>query len=206
MTYAYGMRLRGFSLGCQPMKGFIERQDDTTGRYHDILIYDRELTEKELKDYELDSLKEKEETIMTAQDRINALFEELVPSSGAADTVAGEIIRATCRIGYRWTNDGDQLGIGYGKETCNPAGRYLGKTCNDDISKQIWSLMYDPIYDDSYDGAYQKALEKVYEAILDYLEQNPELKTTKNEDDFWNHRDKDEDVDDSWDEEEDEYF
>ena len=188
------------------MKGFIERQDDTTGRYHDILIYDRELTEKELKDYELDSLKEKEETIMTAQDRINALFEKLVPSSGAADTVAGEIIRATCRIGYRWTNDGDQLGIGYGKETCNPAGRYLGKTCNDDIAKQIWSLMYDPIYDDSYDGAYQKALEKVYEAILDYLEQNPELKTTKNEDDFWNHRDKDEDVDDSWDEEEDEYF
>jgi len=143
---------------------------------------------------------------MTAQDRINALFEELVPSSGAADTVAGEIIRATCRIGYRWYNDGDQLGIGYGKETCNPAGRYLGKTCNDDIAKQIWNLMYDPIYDDSYDGAYQKALEKIYEAILDYIEQHPELKTTKNEDDFWNHRDKHEDVDDSWDEEEDEYF
>jgi len=58
MTYAYGMRLRGFSIGCQPMQGFIERQDDTTGRYHDILIYDRKLTEKELQDYELDSLKE----------------------------------------------------------------------------------------------------------------------------------------------------
>ena len=25
------------------------------------------------------------------------------------------------RIGYRFYNDGDQLGIGYGKETCNPA-------------------------------------------------------------------------------------
>lgn len=56
MNYKYGMRLRGFSIGCQPMDGLIERQDDTTGRYHDLLIYDRELTEKELRDYELDDL------------------------------------------------------------------------------------------------------------------------------------------------------
>lgn len=41
---------------CQPMKGLIKREDDTSGRYHDILIYDRELTERELKDYELDKL------------------------------------------------------------------------------------------------------------------------------------------------------
>lgn len=58
--YAYGMRLRGFSIGCQPMQGLLERRDDTTGRYHDILIYDRELTEKELQDYELDSIREEE--------------------------------------------------------------------------------------------------------------------------------------------------
>lgn len=57
MNYKYGMRLRGFSIGCQPMDGLIERQDDTTGRYHDLLIYNRELTEKELRDYELDELK-----------------------------------------------------------------------------------------------------------------------------------------------------
>ena len=56
--YAYGMRLRGFSLGCQPMNGFVERRDDTTGRYYDILIYIRRLTDKELSDYELDFLGE----------------------------------------------------------------------------------------------------------------------------------------------------
>ena len=54
--YRYGMRLRGFSPGCQPMQGFVERLDDLTGRYHDVLIYDRELTEQELADYELDKL------------------------------------------------------------------------------------------------------------------------------------------------------
>lgn len=56
MTYKYGMRLRGFSIGCQPKTGFIERTDDVSGRYYDILAYDRRLTEQELEDYELDYL------------------------------------------------------------------------------------------------------------------------------------------------------
>lgn len=54
--YKYGMRLRGFSPMCQPMRGFIERLDDQTGRYYDILVYDRKLTERELSSYELDEL------------------------------------------------------------------------------------------------------------------------------------------------------
>lgn len=54
MEYLYGMRLRGFSLGCQPMKGIIERRDDKTGKYYDILAYGRKLTEQELEEYELD--------------------------------------------------------------------------------------------------------------------------------------------------------
>lgn len=56
MEFRYGMRLRGFSPGCQPMNGFLRREDDTTGKYHDILVYDRQLTEQEIKDYELDAL------------------------------------------------------------------------------------------------------------------------------------------------------
>lgn len=56
MVYRYGMRLRGFSIGCQPRDGFIERMDDPSGRYYDILIYDRQLTDRELEAYELDYL------------------------------------------------------------------------------------------------------------------------------------------------------
>ena len=56
MAYKYGMRLRGFSIGCQPKDGFIRREDDASGRYYDILVYDRELSEQELEDYELDYL------------------------------------------------------------------------------------------------------------------------------------------------------
>lgn len=54
--YAYGMKYRGFSLGCQPMSGLLERKDDESGRYYDILIYDRELSDRELEDFELDPL------------------------------------------------------------------------------------------------------------------------------------------------------
>ena len=59
MTYKYGMRLRGFSPGCQPKKGFVAREDDPSGRYYDILAYDRPLTKDELEDYELDDLNER---------------------------------------------------------------------------------------------------------------------------------------------------
>lgn len=57
MEYRYGMRLRGFSIGCQP-KGVIAREDDTTGKYYDILVYGKKLSEKELEDYELDYIGE----------------------------------------------------------------------------------------------------------------------------------------------------
>lgn len=41
---------------CQPMNGLVERQDDPERKYHDILVYNRPLTAKELRDYELDRL------------------------------------------------------------------------------------------------------------------------------------------------------
>lgn len=56
LLYKYGMRLRGFSIGCQPMDGFIGRIDDKMGKYYDILIYNRLLKNDELKAYELDYL------------------------------------------------------------------------------------------------------------------------------------------------------
>lgn len=57
MIYRYGMRLRGFAPMCQPKDGFVERTDDTTGRYYDLLIYNRQLSDKEVNDYELDFIK-----------------------------------------------------------------------------------------------------------------------------------------------------
>lgn len=51
--YLYGMRLRPAGPGCQPIKGLL-RIAPGGGRYHDLLIYDRKLTEEECEQYELD--------------------------------------------------------------------------------------------------------------------------------------------------------
>lgn len=132
-----------------------------------------------------------------AEKKINALFEELVPSSGKADTVAGEIVRAISRIGYRNFNDGDHIGVGYGKETCNPAARYLIKKAGDEVADAIvdlWGVVPDDLYD--------KGLADAEEKVLRYIEEHPELKTTPNNEDMWDYQDKDEDVDDCEDDEE----
>ena len=56
LVYKYGMRLRGYSIGAKPSKGFLEREDDPLGDYWDVIIYDRPLSEKERLDYDLDYL------------------------------------------------------------------------------------------------------------------------------------------------------
>ena len=128
---------------------------------------------------------------MTSKEKkINALFKELVPVSGKAATVAGEIIRAISWVGYRNYNDGDHLGVGYGRETCNPAGRYLAAKCNDRTAKLIRTIWGEE--DDIY---YETGLVELEDAILEYLEQHPELKETENTEDMWNYRDRNEDVD-----------
>lgn len=140
---------------------------------------------------------------MTATDeRINSIFERLVPQNGKADTVAGEIARAICRIGYRWYNDGDKLGVGYGKETCNAAGRYLLETIPD-------RAVQDTIIDawGTYgDGAYESKLEKAKAEVLSYLIDHPELEKQENTEDMWDYMDEYEDKDDEDEDDEDDYY
>lgn len=57
-TYAYGMRLRPASPGAQP-KGLIDIKEGGK-MYHNIITYSRILSEKEVRDYELDYLGEEE--------------------------------------------------------------------------------------------------------------------------------------------------
>lgn len=58
MMYKYGMRLRPCGIGCQP-KGFAECLDGDK-QYWNYLLYDRKLTDDEVRNYELDYIKEKE--------------------------------------------------------------------------------------------------------------------------------------------------
>lgn len=53
--YFYGMRNRGYSIGCQPGNVY-ERYDSETPEYHDIIAYTSELSDYDLYVYELDYL------------------------------------------------------------------------------------------------------------------------------------------------------
>ena len=126
--------------------------------------------------------------------KLSTLSDELVPASGPADTLAGEIVRAMERIAYRNWNDGDHLGVGYGKETCNPAGRFLAEKCGKEIESLVmaaWGI--------SDDTAYDMLLDVLESGVLKYLETHPELKTMPNTEDLFDYRDEDEDSDDGWD-------
>lgn len=57
-NYKYGMRLRGFAPGAQPLEGLLiaEPGEQYGERYYNILTYSRRLSQEEIREYELDEL------------------------------------------------------------------------------------------------------------------------------------------------------
>ena len=135
-------------------------------------------------------------SITANEEKLNRLFEELVPARGKADSLAGEIVRATSRIGYRFFNDGDQIGVGYGKETCNAAARFLMEKTDDTIASLVQGL-----WEIRDEAAYEQVLDILVGQIVKYVNDHPELRKQET-DDMFDYYDKDEDRDDSEDEEE----
>ena len=113
------------------------------------------------------------------ENRLGDLFDELVPSSDKADSVAGELVRAASRIAYRYYNDGDMLDVGYGRETCNPAGRFLSMHGDENIRRTI-----DRLGKHVSEERYEVLLQDLIRAAVDYIEAHPELKNEETEDMF----------------------
>lgn len=131
--------------------------------------------------------------------RLDAMFEELVPVQGKADSLAGEIVRAVTRIQYRHWNDGDRIGIGYGKETCNPAARFLLNKANDPMKavvKAMWGCYNDTVY--------EELTALLIGHAVDFIDSHPELRQMETAD-MWSYKNVNEDVDysddsdDDWD-------
>ena len=117
--------------------------------------------------------------------RLEAAFAELVPSAGKADTVAGEIVRATMRIIYRYYNDGDYFFMGYGLETAAPSAAYLSDRYEDTISEgmeigQVFANEYG-INDKELDEKYEKFLKTLADVVVQDIIDNPELIEEEND-------------------------
>ena len=81
-TYKYGMRARGFSIGCQPLKGLVDASEDPEGKYYNILTYDRELDEEELEQYELDDLQPTQPNLQIVRQRVGISQRKLAQAAG----------------------------------------------------------------------------------------------------------------------------
>ena len=62
---------------------------------------------------------------ISIDDKIQKLFNELVPNEGNAKSTAGELIRAMMKLLYRAYNSGDVFYEGYGIETCGSAVTFI---------------------------------------------------------------------------------
>ena len=156
------------------------------------------------------------------------LFDKYVPACGKAKTVGGEIVRAVSRIHYRFYNDGDFAGYGYGIETAGSPCSYLSDVlCEDvdDIDKLLDNLTSITPEED-HEKDYTNALYALEKEIASYLKEHPEVFEAENEydmlmyypytddcsdreerlhwgEDDWD--DDDDDDDDDWDDENDDW-
>jgi hypothetical protein len=96
---------------------------------------------------------------------LDILFEELVPSKGKADTVAGELVRAMMRILYRDYNDGDLFYEGYGIETCGGSVAYLISMI-ESLHNKFGYISERQLEDDAYTAALNQICNEVCEHIF----------------------------------------
>lgn len=93
--------------------------------------------------------------------KFNEIYEKIVPASGMADTVIGEIFRAIGRLGYRKWNDGDYFYEGYGCETCGSSATFLKGFA--EYRKTIYEM------ENGYRSEYENGLDKLYaQAVVDF--------------------------------------
>ena len=122
------------------------------------------------------------------QNEYNELYEKLVPSQGAAETIEGEVLRASSKIVYRHFNDGDL----FNQASFDQLEQYIGRVAN-------------------YDDLAEKAIEFALKAqgnyhpntgwdSLDAMDYGP-----TDDDNGWDEDDEEDDEDDTnWEEEDDE--
>ena len=146
-------------------------------------------------------------TVNTEKDS-EILFDALVPGTGHADSLGGELLRAAERIAYRYYNDGDQVGEGYGRETVNPAVRYMVFAV-----RPATSPLYGIVKDfyrfinygcDVNDKEYESMVMRLLRLTVIHIVEN-ELWNVPNQHDMHDFKDPDVDVDRRYDWEDDDY-
>lgn len=115
------------------------------------------------------------------------LSDKLVPARGKAETIGGEMLRAIERMIYRYFNDGDVIGMGYGIKTCQSSFFYLEdmlvgfgiiRIDNSSAGRYQWSkpecdpdmaALQESEFDYSDNDKYQDALYNLLALVIDFI-------------------------------------
>lgn len=113
---------------------------------------------------------------------------KLMPAMGKCETVAGEIIRAACRLGYDFYNNG------MGNNTSGAANYLFSQGI---INRHCYETVYEysrgRVYDGSYgEDALHKAIVECTDKAIECILDNPDLETELNEEDIFDYEDEDE--------------
>lgn len=108
------------------------------------------------------------------------LYDALVLPQGKSDTIAGEMIRAVNRIGYRFFNDGEVYFAGYGLETVGSPAIYLSE-----LNPALETLII-KVYPENYtvstnkDMSYQNFITTLETRVIAIIQKTPELVLRRN--------------------------
>ena len=120
------------------------------------------------------------------------LFDVLVPPSGKADTVAGEVVRALNKVDYRDFNDGEVFYESDGLDTCGGAMAFvaeffLDKFNDSDDTDTTAQAIYDKIIDIAEsqlrDAEYTGAISELEKMAVEWIKGHEETLVEPNEKD-----------------------
>jgi hypothetical protein len=159
---------------------------------------------KNLREIKAASGSDRENIIKSVDDKLQAYFDKLVPTSGNSQFLEGEMIRAINRIIYRNFNDGDYFYQGYGAETVGPAMSFLVnyREIPIEVRKQIKDIEREAV--GSSDEKYEDYIYQIAAVILNYIDsKNGEF--TPSTADLWDYDSEYEAFEEEEDEEDDSY-
>lgn len=116
------------------------------------------------------------------QKEYEELYEKLVPSSGDADSIHGEMIRAVSRLYYDFCNNGNCNVLDYEQDSCQECGGcgYVDNDDEDGIEDCYWcdgqgteegDIVIDDYYQDMIDFLeYNMDNTKSLDVLIDFLE------------------------------------
>jgi len=123
---------------------------------------------------------------------IETLFDQLVPSEGKCDTLAGEMVRAACRLRYDFYNNG----------MCNNTSGALNflrhhsvidKQLADYVRPYTTGRLYDGVYEGDF---FQVAIDTISEMTEKFVSLNPQTMTIDNIENMFDYSD--EDYEEEW--------